>query len=84
MDNAFRKLPVDSYSEDQLLPTDLYTPDSRGPLIILSETKSKSMEIKQYLQRGSIKEALEIVLRDYPYGEDSDVGEAKVSCVLRV
>lgn len=79
MDNSFRRLPVDSYSEDIILPTDLYTPDPRTPSKMLEDTLQKQREIKSYLQRGSIGEALDLVLKDYPFGEDGVVGDSKVS-----
>lgn len=77
MDNSFRKLPVDLYSEDLILESDLYSPDSRSPSQVLEETKSKHSQIKLLLQKSQIKPALEIVLVDYPFGENVD--EAKVS-----
>lgn len=77
MDNAFRKLPVDDYSEDRVLESDLYDPDPRDPFQVLADTRSKQTQIRTLLQRGDVKGALEVGLEQAPYGEG--VEEAKVS-----
>jgi hypothetical protein len=84
MDNAFRKLDVDQYSEDRVLPTDLYTPDSRSASQVLSATQSKLTAVRSFLQRGEMAEALGEVLKAPPFGEGVD--DSKVSlvpCLLR-
>jgi hypothetical protein len=40
MDTAFRKIDIDQYDEDRLVPSDLYDPDPRGPDGVLAELLS--------------------------------------------
>jgi actin related protein 2/3 complex subunit 5 len=43
---AFRKINIDAYDEDALLPSDLVDPDPRGPDGVLADAKSKSQEVR--------------------------------------
>lgn len=77
MDNAFRKLDVDQYSEDRVLPTDLYTPDPRSPSQVLAATQAKLTAVRGFLQRGDMSSALGDALQAPPFGEGVD--DSKVS-----
>jgi hypothetical protein len=77
-DSSFRRLDVDQYDEDRVLPSDLYIPDSRAPASVLSDTQGKATAVRGLLQRGDVRGALGEVLSEAPYGEGVD--EAKVSC----
>lgn len=76
-DSSFRRLDVDQYDEDRVLPSDLYIPDSRAPATVLADTQGKATAVRGLLQRGDVRGALGEVLVDAPYGEGVD--DAKVS-----
>ena len=42
----FRKIDIDQYDEDVLLPSDLYDPDPRGPEAVTAEAKQKANEAR--------------------------------------
>lgn len=50
-EGAFRRLDVDQYDEDRVLPAQLYTPDPRGPTQVLEVTRRKTSECRALLQR---------------------------------
>lgn len=72
----WRRLNVDQYDEDRVLPSDLYDPDPRGPAGVLSDTQAKQATVRSNLARGDVAGALGVVLEGAPYGEGVD--EAKV------
>lgn len=76
-DSSFRRLDVDQYDEDRVLPSDLYIADPRPATQVLSDTQGKAQSIRQLLQRGDVRGALGEVLDQPPYGEGVD--DAKVS-----
>ena len=78
-DSSFRRLDVDQYDEDRVLPQDLYIPDPRPATQVLSDTQSKAQSVRQSLQRGDVRAALGEVLDQAPYGDGVD--DAKVSLV---
>ncbi|GAA5903030.1 Arc15p [Sporobolomyces salmoneus] len=87
----FRKINVDQYDEELVLPSSLYVPDPRPSSQILSDTQSKERVIRQALQSGDVASALKECLKEgeYPYGEDDDreIKQAKgiaLSAVLSV
>jgi actin related protein 2/3 complex subunit 5 len=43
---AFRKIDIDAYDEDVLLPSDLYDPDPRGPDGVTADAKQRSNEAR--------------------------------------
>ena len=51
MDTAFRKIDIDQYDEDRLVPSDLYDPDPRGPDGVLADARNKSTEVRSLLSR---------------------------------
>ena len=51
MDTAFRKIDIDQYDEDRLVPSDLYDPDPRGPDGVLTDARNKSAEVRSLLSR---------------------------------
>jgi len=73
----WRRLDVDQYDEDRVLPSELYDPDPRGPDGVLHETQAKQPTVRALLARGDVGGALGVVLDGAPYGEGVD--EAKVS-----
>ncbi|ORY76512.1 actin-related protein 2/3 complex subunit 5 [Leucosporidium creatinivorum] len=75
-DSSFRRLDVDQYDEDRVLPSDLYIPDSRPPATVLSDTQGKATAVRGLLQRGDVRGALGEVLVDAPYGEGVDDAKA--------
>ncbi|GHJ84248.1 hypothetical protein NliqN6_0650 [Naganishia liquefaciens] len=75
MNTAFRKIDIDQYDEDRLVPSDLYDPDPRGPDGVLADARNKSTEVRSLLSRGDASGALATILADCPYGEGVD--EAK-------
>ena len=50
-EGAFRKLDVDQYDLDRVLPSELYDPDPRGPAEVLRITKGKAVDCRSFLQR---------------------------------
>lgn len=83
-EGSWRRLDVDQYDEDRVLPTDLYTPDPRAPAQQLQDQSAKQSAVRGLLQRGDAGAALREGLREPPYGEDGDSGEAKVSPALLI
>lgn len=81
MDNAFRKLNVDQYDEDLVLPSDLCAPDPRGPAGSLSDAKGKESAVRALLQRGEVGGALECALKEPAYGDGEEWEEAKVRLI---
>lgn len=87
---AFRKIDIDAFDEDVLLPSDLYDPDPRGPDAVTQQASQKAGEARGLVSkcvicftyivgltvRGDIAGALNVILTDTPYGEGVD--EAKV------
>ncbi|KAK4046842.1 arp2/3 complex subunit [Microbotryomycetes sp. JL221] len=71
-DSSFRRLDVDQYDEDRVLETDLYTPDSRAPNQVLSDTQQTQQQVRQLLQRGDVANALKQVVTNAPYGHGHD------------
>ncbi|KAK1924265.1 actin-related protein 2/3 complex subunit 5 [Papiliotrema laurentii] len=69
---AFRKIDIDAYDEDVLLPTDLYDPDPRGPDGVTRDANQKAGEARSLISRGDIAGALNVILTDCPYGEGVD------------
>jgi hypothetical protein len=51
MDTAFRKIDIDQYDEDRLVPQDLYDPDPRGPDGVLADARNRSAEVRSLLSR---------------------------------
>lgn len=51
MDAAFRKIDIDQYDEDRLVPQDLYDPDPRGPDGVLADARNRSAEVRSLLSR---------------------------------
>lgn len=74
-DTAFRKINIDLYDEDILLPTDLYDPDPRAPSQVLADAQEKSRAVRGSLSKGDIAGALVTILDQPPYGDGVD--EAK-------
>jgi actin related protein 2/3 complex subunit 5 len=48
---AFRKIDIDAYDEDVLLPTDLYDPDPRGPDGVTRDANQKAGEARSLISR---------------------------------
>ncbi|CEQ41803.1 SPOSA6832_03553 [Sporobolomyces salmonicolor] len=69
----FRKVDIDQYDEDRVLPSELYQPDPRPPQQVLSDTQAKDRAVRGLLQRGDVAAALKECVREgeWPYGEDS-------------
>ncbi|BGP43151.1 arp2/3 complex subunit [Rhodotorula kratochvilovae] len=84
----FRKINIDQYDEDALLPSALYHPDPRGPAQALADAQTKDRTVRGLLQRGDVAAALKEVTREgeWPYGEDSDheVAQAKAAALQTV
>ncbi|KAJ9120609.1 hypothetical protein QFC22_002538 [Naganishia vaughanmartiniae] len=76
MDTAFRKIDIDQYDEDRLVPQDLYDPDPRGPDGVIADARNRSAEVRSLLSKGDATGALATILTDCPYGDGVD--EAKV------
>jgi actin related protein 2/3 complex, subunit 5 len=51
MDTSFRKINIDALEEDQVLPSDLYEPDTRGPQKILEDAMWKSGQVRGLVSR---------------------------------
>ncbi|KAJ9112301.1 hypothetical protein QFC19_000720 [Naganishia cerealis] len=51
MDTAFRKIDIDQYDEDRLVPEDLYDPDPRGLDGVLADARNRSAEVRSLLSR---------------------------------
>ncbi|BGP18167.1 hypothetical protein JCM10213_009010 [Rhodosporidiobolus nylandii] len=85
---SFRKLNVDQYDEDRVLPSDLYHPDPRPASQILSDAQAKEKTVRGLLQRGDAAGALKEVTREgeWPYGEDEvpEIREAKAVALTSV
>lgn len=47
----FRKIDIDQYDEDVLQEEELYEPDSRSPVQVLSETRDKANAVRGYLAK---------------------------------
>ncbi|KAJ9105370.1 hypothetical protein QFC21_001739 [Naganishia friedmannii] len=75
MDTAFRKIDIDQYDEDRLVPQDLYDPDPRGPDGVVADARNRSAEVRSLLSKGDATGALSTILTDCPYGDGVD--EAK-------
>ncbi|KZT55370.1 Arp2/3 complex 16 kDa subunit ARPC5 [Calocera cornea HHB12733] len=85
MDTAFRKINIDKYDEDILLPAELYDPDPRTPAQVLADARQKSAAVRACLTRGDIAGALAVALDQYPYGEGVDEAKAlTLSTVLLI
>ncbi|KZO92488.1 actin-related protein ARPC5 [Calocera viscosa TUFC12733] len=85
MDTAFRKINVDLFDEEALLPSELYDPDPRAAAQVLADTREKSGAVRGSLSRGDIAGALEVVLDQAPYGEGVDEAKAlNLSSVLLI
>jgi actin related protein 2/3 complex, subunit 5 len=76
MASSFRKIDIDAYDEDVLQESELYEPDPRDPVQVLSDTKQKAAAVRSALSRNDINAALSVVLEHAPYGPN--VEEAKV------
>ena len=48
---AFRKINIDAYDEDVILPSDLYDPDPRGPDGVLADAKRKSGDVRGLISK---------------------------------
>ena len=48
---AFRKIDIDAYDEDVLLPSDLYDPDPRGPSGVTQDANAKANEARGLVSR---------------------------------
>ncbi|GAA5907448.1 hypothetical protein JCM5296_006911 [Sporobolomyces johnsonii] len=77
----FRKIDIDQYDEDRVLPEELYHPDPRPPQQVLTDTQAKDRAVRGLLQRGDVAAALKECVREgeWPYGEDSvpEIAQAK-------
>lgn len=78
-DTSYRRLDVDQYDEDRVLPSDLYIPDPRPATQVLSDTQGKAQSVRQLLQRGDVRAALGEVLDQPPYGEGVDNAKVGVT-----
>ncbi|SCV73109.1 BQ2448_7034 [Microbotryum intermedium] len=67
--DSFRRLDVDQYDPDRVLPHELYTPDPRPPHQVLDDTHAKAANVRASLQRGDLGTALHEVLDQPPYGD---------------
>lgn len=78
----FRKLDVDQYDADRVLPSELYQQDPRAPHQILADAQNKDKTVRGFIQRGDNQAALAEALRqgEWPYGEEdgAEVSQAKV------
>ncbi|GAA6053263.1 hypothetical protein JCM3770_002684 [Rhodotorula araucariae] len=84
----FRKINVDQYDDDALVPESLYAPDPRGPAQALADARDKDRTVRSLLQRGDVAQALKEVTRDgeWPYGDDSvpETAQAKAAALESV
>ncbi|GAA6017212.1 hypothetical protein JCM10207_002572 [Rhodosporidiobolus poonsookiae] len=87
----FRRIDIDQYDEDRVLPSSLYHPDPRPASQILSDTQAKEKQVRSLVQRGDAAGALKEVTREgeWPYGENDvpEIRQAKavaLSAVLAI
>ncbi|GAA5985005.1 hypothetical protein JCM11641_000816 [Rhodosporidiobolus odoratus] len=84
----FRRIDIDQYDEDRILPSSLYQPDPRAPSQVLSDAQAKDKSVRGMVQRGDAAGALKEVLREgeWPYGEDEvhEVKQAKAVALATV
>ncbi|KAH8919041.1 arp2/3 complex [Atractiella rhizophila] len=75
-DGSFRKIDIDAFDEDRVLPSELYEPDPRAPDEVLALSRQKAGDVRGLITRGDFGGALATVLDSPPYGEGVD--EAKM------
>ena len=51
MSSAFRKINIDEFDEDVILPSDLYDPDPRGPDVVIAESKQNAQEARNLVSK---------------------------------
>lgn len=54
MDTAFRKIDIDAYDEDAFMESELFEPDPRSPVQVLSEAKQKQISVRSSLAKYAI------------------------------
>ncbi|ORX36598.1 actin-related protein 2/3 complex subunit 5 [Kockovaella imperatae] len=82
MSTAFRKINIDAFDEDVLLPSDLYDPDPRGVDGVTAESKQKAQEARNLVSKGDTAGALNAILSNPPYGEGVDDAKATTTSAL--
>jgi len=75
-EGAFRRIDIDQYNEDLLLPTDLYDAYPLEPSQAAGRARELDRDARGLVARGDAAAALSMVLQEAPYGDDS-YGDAK-------
>lgn len=80
MDDEWRRIDVDKYDPDtQFVPDDLGLPQRT-----LEEVNPQITEIRQYVSKNLIADAVKTATLDPPYGSDADVKQSYLYAVLEV
>ncbi|EJT97198.1 arp2/3 complex 16 kda subunit [Dacryopinax primogenitus] len=82
MDTHFRRINIDQYDEDVLLPSELYDPDPRSPAQVQADAQQRSSSVQGSLSRGDVAGALVTVLDRPAYGEGVDEAKAQTLSTL--